>query len=701
MKQNSKQPAEALTDKQKQAIRKRQEQESAEQLAASLSAPTNLVREYIAEINPKLSSSKRLVFTLLMIALPIVLLGATELALRAVQYGGPRALFLSADFDSRYMIVNRNIGTRYFPSQSVTPAISYDVFLKQKPENGYRIFVLGGSSAAGYPYLYNGAFSKMLLPRLQDAFPDRKIEMINLAMPAVNSYTLLDLADEIMPWQPDALLIYAGHNEFYGALGIGSSESLGQFRGLINGYLRLQAFRAFQLLRDIVLKIAGWVGKPSNSEVAADRTLMERMVGEQEIAWRGESYERAQQNFSANLRDLIALAAKQDVPVLLSELVSNVRDQKPFVSLFDAATDKVEWQTGFDEAVRLQAAGQFARALASYRQVAVLDSTPAIVHFRMAQCLEKLGAYEQAKAQFYRAKDLDGLRFRASEDFNEAIRLLGAETGSAVVPLQQAFEAASPNGLIGKDLMLEHLHPNLRGYFLMAKAFSEAMCENHFIAENWDARSMQADSVYWQDTGVTPIDEKVIDIRIEVLLGGWPFQPKNAPNRAADFVPGNFLEQTALSMWKNDITWERAHVQMADYYQQRGELDKAAAEYKALIRYMPINISPYVFLIRIYLQQQNFNELLALLPKTLEIEETALARKWLGILALKDGQAKIATDHLQRAFELEPDDLQTMYNLCGAYALSGETEKAKALTEQLLQRAPSYPGAGDLLRQLQ
>lgn len=116
---------------------------------------------------------------------------------------------------------------------------------------------------------------------------------------------------------------------------------------------------------------------------------------------------------------------------------------------------------------------------------------------------------------------------------------------------------------------------------------------------------------------------------------------------------------------------------------------------------MPINISPYVFLIRIYLQQQNFNELLALLPKTLEIEETALARKWLGILALKDGQAKIATDHLQRAFELEPDDLQTMYNLCGAYALSGETEKAKALTEQLLQRAPSYPGAGDLLRQLQ
>jgi hypothetical protein len=41
----------------------------------------------------------------------------------------------------------------------------------------------------------------------------------------VNSYTFYDKIDEILKEDPDAILIYAGHNEFYGELGIGSSKS--------------------------------------------------------------------------------------------------------------------------------------------------------------------------------------------------------------------------------------------------------------------------------------------------------------------------------------------------------------------------------------------------------------------------------------------------------------------------------------------
>ena len=41
-------------------------------------------------------------------------------------------------------------------------------------------------------------------------------------MSAVSSYTLLDFSDEIVDYQPDAILIYAGHNEYLGILGVGS-----------------------------------------------------------------------------------------------------------------------------------------------------------------------------------------------------------------------------------------------------------------------------------------------------------------------------------------------------------------------------------------------------------------------------------------------------------------------------------------------
>ncbi|MFQ5629617.1 MAG: tetratricopeptide repeat protein [bacterium] len=700
MAKKKKKNRDTLTDRQKKIIRQRYQKDEVADIAKSLSLDPSAVSSYIAEINPQLTKGKRLFFWLLLLSLPVLLLTMTEVVLRLVNYSGNHALFVAADFDPKYMMINRNVGTRYFVSKAVNPAVSYNVFLKKKPANSYRIFVLGGSSAAGYPYLYNGAFSQMLLPRLTNAFPGKKIEMVNMAMPAVNSYTLLDLADEIMPWQADALLIYAGHNEFYGALGIGSSESVGRFRSLVNYFLKLQDYKTFLLLKNVVQWFAGSSGAPDADDVAASRTLMERMVQDQEIGYRGEKYQLALNNFIANLHDIIAIAQQNNVKILLSDLVSNVREQKPFVSIFVEEADKTLWQEMFDQAASLQAGQKYADALEMYQRAASIDSLPAILHFRIAQCLERAGEYESAKQSYERAKDQDGLRFRASEDFSEAIVQLGKETNSPVARMREAFESHSPNGLIGANLMLDHLHPNLEGYFLMARTFVEAMREHHFIGTEWQDSSAKPDSVYWQETGVTVLDHKVAEIRVEILMAGWPFQPQNAPNPASRFEPQNFFEKTALDFWEKDVTWERAHVQMAEYYSRQGKLDSAALEYKALIHYMPINISSYLFLARIYLQQQNFAKLREVLLPSLEIEETALARKWIGILALKDGDANNAVAHLEKALTLDPKDLQSMYNLCGAYALSGMREKAEELTKKLLQRAPNYPGARDLLRQL-
>jgi len=81
-------------------------------------------------------------------------------------------------------------------------------------------------------------FSRILNQRLSDAFPEKQIEIVNTATAAINSYALLDFMDEILEKQPDAILIYAGHNEFYGALGVASTETLGKFRPLIKLYLK-------------------------------------------------------------------------------------------------------------------------------------------------------------------------------------------------------------------------------------------------------------------------------------------------------------------------------------------------------------------------------------------------------------------------------------------------------------------------------
>ena len=49
--------------------------------------------------------------------------------------------------------------------------------------------------------------------------------------------------DEIIAIEPDAVLIYAGHNEYYGALGTASTESLGGSTILVRLYLGLRQYR--------------------------------------------------------------------------------------------------------------------------------------------------------------------------------------------------------------------------------------------------------------------------------------------------------------------------------------------------------------------------------------------------------------------------------------------------------------------------
>ena len=36
-------------------------------------------------------------------------------------------------------------------------------------------------------------------------------------MTAVNSYVIRDLAKRVLDYEPDAAIIYAGHNEYYGS----------------------------------------------------------------------------------------------------------------------------------------------------------------------------------------------------------------------------------------------------------------------------------------------------------------------------------------------------------------------------------------------------------------------------------------------------------------------------------------------------
>lgn len=148
------------------------------------------------------NSGKRFyLFLALALAIPLLFFVLLEMGLQRAHYGDTQDLFIPLPrniANDTYLTINPFIASRYFPKHGFTPGPPHELFHKQKPVNGYRIFVLGESTTAGWPYPENVMFSRILEQRLADAFPEKYIEVINTGITAVSSYTLLDFVDEML-----------------------------------------------------------------------------------------------------------------------------------------------------------------------------------------------------------------------------------------------------------------------------------------------------------------------------------------------------------------------------------------------------------------------------------------------------------------------------------------------------------------------
>ena len=277
-------------------------------------------------MSAELSRRKTLVFSVIAVLSPLILLTVLEVGLRAAHYGGETPLFESPEkLHGLYLVPGRRVGARYFPRAKSPPSPPFDAFLVHKPVHGIRIFVMGESAAAGFPYPANGAFSNVLADALQDVLPSDTVEVVNLGIAATNSYTIADLAPDVIAQRPDAILIYAGHNEYYGALGAGSTETLGAVPAFVRLYLMLQRFKTFLLLRNVVgIAFAAAHGESPFATPDPHPSRMETVVRDQRITFGGKVYEHGKRQFESNL--LVALGAfhRAGVPVFIGSTPSNL-----------------------------------------------------------------------------------------------------------------------------------------------------------------------------------------------------------------------------------------------------------------------------------------------------------------------------------------------------------------------------------------
>ncbi len=522
--------------------------------------------------------TRRLAYFLLALLLPFLVLGGLEWGLRLLDYGVDFPLFIEEEMAPEYLVVNPQLVNRYFGKDYSNPfrlRANAVYFRKEKPPGGIRIFVQGASTAAGFPFGYGASLSGMLGQRLQRSFPDRDVEVVDTALTAVTSYTLLDLADEIIAQHPDAVVIYAGHNEYIGIMGIASSLGAGAtltghfVRYLNLAYLKFRRSRVLQLLQDLYHLPQRW---RQDADGDSTGSLLAHAARAQPIPYGSRIYQLGETQFRDNLSALLQRYQEAGIKVFIGTLVSNLRDRPPFRSMpMGKAADRTAWQNYNRQALLAFQAGDYEKAEALLQQALQLDESNAAVHFKLARLYEAKGDYGQARRCYEKAKDLDSLRFRAPSAFNDTIRELAAKYGAHIVEVAQRFEQRSPHGLVGGTLFMEHLHPTVEGFFLLADSYYEALLKSGVLGE---PLVTLPDSLALREIPLTRAEAYKGYFRIRAMTAGFPF--RDPPLQLSPVVLDSFEKRLGYQLFKETVSWEDFIQVQWDYYKKQGDEERAA-----------------------------------------------------------------------------------------------------------------------------
>ncbi|KAB2840731.1 MAG: hypothetical protein F9K45_08690, partial [Melioribacteraceae bacterium] len=470
------------------------------------------------------------------------------------------------------LFFNPKLPQKFFSTSLAVPSVIPDGFDKIKKEKTFRIFVLGESSVAGFPYLPNASFPRFLKRKLQMIYPDNKIEVINLGVSAVNTIFIRNIINDVISQKPDLIIFYAGHNEYYGAYGSASNDLSGVSPFFTRLSLLLKDYKSYQLLINI---IDWWKSVFTSEEKKDSKTLMASMAGENLVEKDSEIFKKGINQFSDNYEYILSECKKNNITVLTASLTSNLQ-QPPLVSL-------------------------------------TLKQHKSVKKFKEAELEFKTGNFGKAKSFYIEAKDYDAVIFRAPELINKIIFELTAKYNQPLVRIDSVFESNSANGITGFDLFVDHLHPNIIGYKLMADEFYKIIKEKKYIKaelNNYNNED-EIEKILEYEFPFTRLDTTYSQIQIDILLNSYPFKENlNIVSYFRNLKLKNIADTLAAKAALREISWEDAHSILAEYYWGKKDFVSFYKEANVLIEDKPFNKYTYV----------------AAIEKLLSVNESGLAK---------------------------------------------------------------------------
>jgi tetratricopeptide (TPR) repeat protein len=652
---------------------------------------------------------------------PLFALGLLELSLRLAGYGYPTHFWLVDRLNGQKILRdNPRFGWRFFPrAVARTPRPLY--LEAKKPQGAVRIFVFGESAAMGDPEPAYG-FARQLERLLQAHHPDQKIEIINVAMTAINSHVIRQIARDCKSCQGDFWLVYAGNNEVIGPFGAGTIFGRqAPSRTTARVIMGLKALRLGQLLASMTRSAS----EPANWEG------LEFFLRWQ-LPFNSPRLEQVYSSFAANLSDIAEVGRGSGATVLLSTIPVNFRDCPPLASLHrtDLGPEKLgDWQKWFSAGTNAQATGHFAEALSDFSKAGEIDDTFAELAFQQARCELELKQTAPADTDFRRARDLDTLRFRADSHINEIIRQAAKAKG---IPLLDADEAFARYG--AEDLFYDHVHLNFTGNYRVALLFA-AELEKHWPVNRTNNFSWLTETEIARQLAYTSFDERRVGEEMRARMQQPPFNTQSnfrvrdehwrKTLGALSDAPASYVSnyQAAVAVAAED--W-LLRANFARVLEKGGDNSGAATQWAEVSRLLPHSPEGWANLgrlARIAGDSKRARNLLqtalkeqpesvatrtefAILEDSLGRTESARreflsvlrlqpgfspARVNLGLLLAHQGDIPGATAEFREELRWHPDNVEARVNLANFFAAHGKTAEALPLYQDAVVLDPENP----------
>jgi len=652
---------------------------------------------------------RKLCFRLLSaVGVPLVFFLLAEGTLRLAGYGYSPHFFQKRLIQGRPSWTdNQDYGRLFFPPGLVRYPRPFTMPAVKAPST-VRIFVLGESAAMGDPDFKFG-LPRMVEVLLRERFPNRRIEVVNTAMVAVNSHAILPIARDCAQRDGDLWVVYMGNNEIIGPFG---SASVFGARApalpLVRAGLWVKGTRLGELL-DGALDFARQGGQP-----LPEWTGM-AMMADLKLRHDAPPTTRVYRHFERNLAGLVATGVRVGVPIVLCTVATNLKDCAPFASLHRlglSATELAQWQAAYDAGVAWQDQGSPAEAKAAYEGASRIDGEFADLAFRRAECAHLLGQDAEAATLFRLARDDDALQFRADGRINGTIRRVAATFADRRVSLldaEELFATNSPQGLPGAGFFYEHVHLRPEGNYLLARAVAEQAARalslrasGQWVSQEQGLRLLglternryEALDVIRERLEGPPFTSQVGHARelqrlnddlARYRLGGKPAQVRRAIQQVS--------EQLARYPEDPDLRWN-----LAALMENGADAAGSEAQWRALIGLQPQAALPRFNLAKLLESLGRQAEAVTLYNEGLRINpEYYPARHALGWLCLQMDSLPAAIHHLELAVRQKPRSLEDRLALAQALARANRPAEARKQALQVLRLDPNNAPAQTLL----